>query len=422
MSASGNMMLNSVLGLRSTSKTCPENVARIIETIPFFKKSARAAGASAASRGYNTRVFDAKSSHSGGSRFIPTLSEDGFESVPSRKFRGSAATSVAAPAPIPAPTIKPVIKNRFGWLDEEETSSTPSVAASAAPSVVASAAPSVAASAAPSVVASASPSVAAPKPSVVPLATPAAIPAPTPTAKPALFRAGMRKELDIEEQIYLRVRGMINRLDGETYAGTKSSLQQILSNDDTKFIDDILKYIILKASSEEKYCRHYVNLVHELAIEFPHIQTPISTILRDYMNIFVDCDIPDEESSEYATFLESQEKKRNRRGYSQFAAELLLKNDIDLSEFMALLNTIIHSIETTISVSAKSKECEDYIDCLKTLCTVAKPVLRKCDTRDLSYKIQCLEAMTHEDGKTAIDMRSEFVLLSLVELIKSKWA
>ena len=398
MSASGNMMLNSVLGLRSTSKTCPENVARIIETIPFFKKSARAAGASAASRGYNTRVFDAKSSHSGGSRFIPTLSEDGFESVPSRKFRGSAATSVAAPAPIPAPTIKPVIKNRFGWLDEEETSSTPSVAASAAPSV------------------------AAPKPSVVPLATPAAIPAPTPTAKPALFRAGMRKELDIEEQIYLRVRGMINRLDGETYAGTKSSLQQILSNDDTKFIDDILKYIILKASSEEKYCRHYVNLVHELAIEFPHIQTPISTILRDYMNIFVDCDIPDEESSEYATFLESQEKKRNRRGYSQFAAELLLKNDIDLSEFMALLNTIIHSIETTISVSAKSKECEDYIDCLKTLCTVAKPVLRKCDTRDLSYKIQCLEAMTHEDGKTAIDMRSEFVLLSLVELIKSKWA
>ncbi len=175
-----------------------------------------------------------------------------------------------------------------------------------------------------------------------------------------------------------RVKGKINRIGFSTYEPTKVFMQQILSSDDTAFLDELMKFVFTKASVETTYCPLYAKLIHELGDEFPHFRVIVNALFRDYITAFAHVDAgtePDPGSDDYEAFKAAQERKRARRGYSQFVAELVKLGEVEVPAFASLLTEIVSVIEAHHTVAEDTLMCEEYIDCLAMMCTNASTIL-----------------------------------------------
>lgn len=381
-----------------------------------------------------------------------TVSDDGFETAAPRKTGRAAAMPVAATVAKP---VKGVAKANIFDLLDNDTDETDEMPASSPTSSIPASSPSAGAGASSSTsdsalyrVPSASPttfrmrsstsddSAYSPRPISSPTSVTSAVSVITPryraittettekTTVKKFSSAALRENADVKDRMFSRIRGIINRIDDTTYETNKALLQQMLDNDDTEFLDDMLKHIITMASSATGYCHTYVRLLHELADEFKHIRTPLTVILSDYMNIFNDVDIdrrPDPDTPAYTAFIESQERKRSRRGYSKFIAELLLVGEVNVNEFFTLINNIITSIQNTINNPDKSLECEEYIECLLTMCSTARIILRNRDIRALNSQILALEEQCETKSRVKISSKAIYALNDLGDLVRANW-
>jgi hypothetical protein len=166
-----------------------------------------------------------------------------------------------------------------------------------------------------------------------------------------------------------RVKGKINKIGFSTYDATKVFMQQILDSDEIGFLDEIMKFVFQKAATESAFCPLYAKLLHELADEFPHLRTVMISLFRDYTVIFTEVDkTPDVGTSDYIAFVEAQERKKFRRGYSQFVSELVKLGEADKEAFSTLVQQIVTVIETIHTNASQTLLCEEYIDCLAHLC------------------------------------------------------
>ena len=154
-------------------------------------------------------------------------------------------------------------------------------------------------------------------------------------------------------------------------------MQQILDSDETDFLDDFMKFVFEKAATESAFCPTYARLLHELADEFTHLRDVMRTLFRDYTSIFTEVEhtAPDPSSESYKEFVEAQERKKFRRGYSQFVAELVKLGEVDLEAFRTLLFQIMGVIESFQADDGKKQLSEEYIDCLSNMCKSASPIL-----------------------------------------------
>jgi len=221
-----------------------------------------------------------------------------------------------------------------------------------------------------------------------------------------------------------RVKGKINRLGHGTYDATKVFMQQILSSDDTDFLDELMKYIFTKASNESSYCPLYAKLLHELGDEFPHFRTVINTIFTDYINVFQQVDAgeePDPISSDYKAFVEAQERKRGRRGYSQFVAELVKLGEADVTAFSTLLSTIVSVVEANYEAADKTLMCEEYIDCFATMCSSAAAVMRSSTwSADLVHRLSACAARP-KAASGGLSNKARFAIMDLADSASSGW-
>jgi hypothetical protein len=222
-----------------------------------------------------------------------------------------------------------------------------------------------------------------------------------------------------------RVKGKINKLGFSTYEPTKVFMQQILSSDETEFLDDMMAFVFKKASLESTFCPLYAKLLHELADEFPHLRVVMHTIFRDYISAFKDVEdgteAPDVSSSDYKAFVESQERKRARRGYSQFVAELVKHGEADRNAFVAMVAAIVGVIETHHTNAEKTLVCEEYIDCLSNMCKCASGILsgEEC-VASLTTRLSDLAAKPRKDVP-GFTNKSRFALMDLVEFARRGW-
>jgi hypothetical protein len=377
--------VQSALALRSGDLVCPEDVERAISAHNFFKHRPVALPAprfgrmpmSGGGGGGGAGAGSGGEGRFGGFRHsaprpAPVVTEDGFETVGGRRRGGGAFTDRrgggGAGAGAGAPTTAPP--------------PTPVLAPATAPEV---------------------------------------------PAEPAVAKfssAALRAGLDIEDRMLARVKGKINRLGHGTYDATKVFMQQILSSDDTDFLDELMKYIFTKASNESAYCPLYASLLHELGDEFPHFRTVIYTIFTDYINVFKEVDAgtePDPGSADYKAFLEAQERKRARRGYSQFVAELVKLGEADVSAFMTLMTTIVSAVEMSYNNADKTLTCEEYIDCLSIMCSSASAILRSADwSAPLVHRIAVLAAKPKKSS-AGLSNKARFAIMDLSDSASAGW-
>lgn len=246
----------------------------------------------------------------------------------------------------------------------------------------------------------------------------------TETSVPKFSSAALREGVDVEDRMLVRVKGKINRLGHGTYDATKVFMQQILTSDDTDFLDELMKFIFTKASSESTYCALYARLLHELGDEFPHFRVVINAIFKDYINVFKMVDAgtePNPDSADYKAFVEAQERKRARRGYSQFVAELVKLGEADVDAFAMLLQTIVGVIEAHFNSADKTLMCEEYIDCLSTMCSSAAVILRAFSWSSvLVTRVSVLAAKSKADS-AGLSNKARFAIMDLCDVAGKGW-
>jgi hypothetical protein len=248
----------------------------------------------------------------------------------------------------------------------------------------------------------------------------------TQTTKPideSLFSsAACKASVDVEDRILTRVKGKINKIGHSTYDATKTFMQQILNSEETEFLDEFMKFVFQKAATESAFCPLYARLLHELADEFAHIRTVMTTLFRDYINIFKMVESsPDVGTADYAAFVEAQERKKFRRGYSQFVAELVKHGEADAADFATLITQIVSVIESIQCDSTKTLLSEEYIDCLSNMCRSASSILKTADWFPaLRVRVEVLASKPKAEVP-GLTNKARFALMDLCDCIKRGW-
>ena len=244
----------------------------------------------------------------------------------------------------------------------------------------------------------------------------------TATATTAKFSSAAVKAMDVEDRMLARVKGKINKIGHSTYDATKVFMEQILSSDDTEFLDELMKYVFQKAATESSFCPLYARLIHELADEFTHFRTVMINLFRDYTAIFSEVTTaPDPGTESYRAFVEAQERKKFRRGYSQFVAELVKMGEVDKIAFANLIQQIVTVLETIHTDASNTLLCEEYVDCLANMCKSASGILREASwSAGVKDRLAALLAKP-KASVPGFTNKGRFALMDLVDAGNRGW-
>ena len=376
--------LRIALEMRESSYPCPPDVATAMATIAYFQASAgamRNPPLPPASRFANLdrRTDDWRSTAVRGQGYTDRRPkhDDGFEVWNGNRRRTNRQEGRTDP--------------RYGAVQT-------SVSASAAPSVSASAAPS--AESVENIVETKKD-----EPSVAKFSS-----------------AGVKSSVTVEDRMLARIKGKINKIGASTYDATKVFMQQILDSEETGFLDEFMKFVFSKAATESAFCSLYAKLLHELADEFTHLRTIMVGLFHDYIDIFKEVEeTPDVGTSDYIGFVEAQERKKFRRGYSQFVSELVKLGEANVDEFASLVQTIVAVIDVNHNNPSKTLLCEEYIDCLANLCNSAPAILSAAP-----WSVPMVQKLETLVKKPRIDVpgltnKGRFALMDLVDSASRGW-
>lgn len=244
---------------------------------------------------------------------------------------------------------------------------------------------------------------------------------PEPTV-PRFTSATVKATGAVEDRMMARIKGKINKIGHSTYDATKAFMQQILSGDETEFLDEFMKFVFEKAATEASYCALYARLLHELADEFAHIRVVMNRLFTDYLAIFTEVNVtPEVGTSDYIVFVEAQARKKFRRGYSQFVAELVKLGEADKEAFGRLVQQIVEVLEILYKSSDNSLLCEEYIDCLNNMCLNASAIMVSASwSRGVLDRITAL-AKKPKPEVPGLTNKARFALMDLVDAGARGW-
>ena len=199
-------------------------------------------------------------------------------------------------------------------------------------------------------------------------------------------------------------------------------MQQILDSDETAFLDEFMKFVFQKAATESTFCPLYAKLLHELADQFTHLRVVMNNLFRDYTAIFVEVETtPDVGTEDYRAFLEAQERKKFRRGYSQFVAELVKLGEADEDAFSVLVQQIVAVLEASYGSPAKTLVCEEYIDCLANMCMSAPKILSGASwSNGVKGRLKALTDISKASAP-GLTNKGRFALMDLVDFANRGW-
>lgn len=236
--------------------------------------------------------------------------------------------------------------------------------------------------------------------------------------------AAMKATSSTEDRILAKVKGKINKIGFSTYDATKTFMQQILDSDETEFLDEFMNFVFQKAATESTFCPLYARLLHELADEFTHLRTVIVSRFKAYTSIFTEVPgdaAPDATTESYREFVEGQERKKYRRGYSQFVAEMVKLGEVDRDAFALLVQQIVSVLEVTYTDTTKTLLSEEYIDCLANMCKSASSILSSAAWSD-SVKTRLMTITAKPRAEVpGLTSKARFALMDLVDYAKRGW-
>jgi hypothetical protein len=177
-------------------------------------------------------------------------------------------------------------------------------------------------------------------------------------------------EKNVDERIIGHIRAKLNKFSQNNYEGVKSFLEQIMNSGEVEFLTEFMDLLFTKAASEEMYCALYSRLLSELCDKFPFLRGEIIKIYSNFLAIFQEArDIPDQNSSDYKKFLESQEKKKYRQGYSHFLAEIFNKGLLPADSMETTVSYILNSLAKLEKDQSNTLLVEEYLVSLSKIVT-----------------------------------------------------
>jgi hypothetical protein len=183
-----------------------------------------------------------------------------------------------------------------------------------------------------------------------------------------------------------------------------------------------MNFIFQKAATEPSFCGLYARLLHELADEFGHLRDEMQRKFRDYTRIFCEtANTTDVGTADYSAFLEAQERKKFRRGYSQFVAELAKHGEVNREDFRSLVEQIVSSIHDVSKVPENTLLCEEYVDCLSKMCIASAAILSSSP-----WIKPCLESLKEVSGSPrtvlpGLSNKAKFAIMDILDFAKAGW-
>jgi len=163
--------------------------------------------------------------------------------------------------------------------------------------------------------------------------------------------------------LYTILRGKLNKFSQSNYAEIKEFITHIIDGGQTDMMKCFMKLVFEKAASEEIFCPLYAKLLSELSLQYPVLLSEMANLYTQYMDIFDEVqDVPAGES--YNDICKRHTEKKYRRGYSQFLAELIKHNVIDIDTFIKIITKILSQVERHVENPESVKLIEEFADCL----------------------------------------------------------
>lgn len=165
----------------------------------------------------------------------------------------------------------------------------------------------------------------------------------------------------------------LNKFSQKTYNEIRDFLYQILGSGEPDLQEMIRHFILLvfrKAATEETFCALYAKLLSEISSRYTIVLEEMHVLQKNYLAIFDD--IQDPTTKDYDVFVEAQKGKQYRRGYSQFLAELIAHDILNLDLLQSTFKLIIQNMIALGKADDKKTLLEEYSDCLLRMAKVLK--------------------------------------------------
>ena len=223
-----------------------------------------------------------------------------------------------------------------------------------------------------------------------------------------------RKGKTFEESERSKIQARLNKMTDTNYDRTKEFLTQFLDPRDTSVLTDFVNAVFDTAAMSSILCKICTRLLHELGDEYPHVRVEMLRLFQNFMLIFDDTiGTPDVSAANYAEFLEAQKRKRTRRGYSRFIAELVTLKELPVESYIELLKGLTRSLEKASASEENRNECTEYADCLKLLFeTKIRP------SGEWLARLVTFATTPISELPPGLSAQSKFALLDIVEALK----
>jgi hypothetical protein len=200
-------------------------------------------------------------------------------------------------------------------------------------------------------------------------------------APPQKYVSKFKKSTDNVEDTILNtiILGKLNKFSEQNYDEIKEFITHIIDNGETVMIKCFMKLVFEKAASEEMFCPLYAKLLSQLSARYPILLTEMDNLYSQYMAIFEE--VSETSAENYNEVCKRNVEKKYRRGYSQFLAELIKYDVIELGIFIKTVNTIIGQIEHNSKNKDLIKLNEEFADCLMK---ITKAIQTDADDDDSS--------------------------------------
>ena len=179
-----------------------------------------------------------------------------------------------------------------------------------------------------------------------------------------------------------------------------------------------MKLVFEKAASEEIFCPLYAKLLSQLSSQYPVLLKEMDNLYSQYMEIFEEVS---ENTDNYNEICKRNIEKKYRRGYSQFLAELIKHDIMDVDIFIKIINKIISQIENNSKNKDAIKLNDECADCLMKITKAIQhgnknvniEKLHKILKEDTSLRIQPLTMRNSEN--IGISAKARFTILDMYE-------
>ena len=230
-----------------------------------------------------------------------------------------------------------------------------------------------------------------------------------------------KKNVDVEDTILNTIiLGKLNKFSHLNYDEIKEFITHIIDNGEIDMIKCFMKLVFEKAASEEIFCPLYAKLLSQLSSQYPVLLKEMDNLYSQYMEIF---DEVSENIDDYNEICKRNIEKKYRRGYSQFLAELIKHDVIEVDIFIKIINKIISQIEQNSKNKDAIKLNDECADCLmkitKAIQTGKKTSniekIRNVLKEQTSHRIQPLTLRNLEN--IGISAKARFTILDMYESI-----